>query len=245
MLKISIVMPAYNCENYIEKSLLSIFSQTLPINIYEVIVVNDGSTDGTLEILKEYKNRIRIINQSNKGLAAACNRGIQEAKGGCVMRLDPDDYYDRELLSLTLNILETVPGYHCVYSDRYEVYPMNNTHTEVEVGKDNIFDMTASGILFRKEVFDKIGLYDNLLFEEYDFMIRFFNNGFKAYYLQKPLYYYVKHGSSMTAQSNYWENGWKQLLKKWGKRKLKKWVDIQTKESGTSRFLQFLEEGEV
>ena len=245
MLKISIVVPAYNCEKYIENSLRSIFSQTLPKGNYEVIVVNDGSIDGTLDILNKYRGRIKLINQLNKGLASACNRGIQESKGDYIMRLDPDDYYDRKLLSLTLNVLESMPEYHCVYTDRYEIDLLNNTQVEVSISKDNIFDMVACGILFRREVFDKIGLYNDLLFEEYDFMIRFFNNGFKGYYLQKPLYYYVKHGSSMTKQKNYWKNGWKQLLEKWGKRELKRWIDVQLKEKGTSRFLQFSEEDEI
>lgn len=238
---INIIVPAYNCERYIEKSLRSIFSQTLSDEHYEVIVVNDGSTDGTLGILNKYRSGIKIINQSNKGLASACNRGIQEAKGDYIMRLDPDDYYDKNLLSLTLNVLESMPEYHCVYTDRYETDQMNDTQVEVRGGKNNIFDMTASGILFRREVFDKIGLYNDLLFEEYDFMIRFFNNGFDAYYLQKPLYYYVKHGSSITAQKKYWENGWKQLLEKHGERELRKWINVQSKEKGTSRFLHFLE----
>ena len=244
MLKISIIVPAYNCEKHVERSIQSIFSQTLPKENYEVIVVNDGSTDGTLNILKKYQDRIRIINQPNMGLVSACNRGIKEAKGIYIMRLDPDDYYSEKLLSSTLDVLENKPEYHCVYTDRYEIDLTKSVKVRMKVGKDNVFDMIASGVLFRREVFERIGLYDDILFEEYDFMIRFFKNGFKAYYLQKPLYYYTKHHASITAQKDYWENGWKQLLKKWGKEELKKWVEIQLRESGKSRFLRFLEEEE-
>jgi len=233
---ISVIVAAYNCEEYIEKALKSIFAQTLSGKDYEVIVVNDGSTDNTLSILDKYKDRIRVVDQPNKGLAAAYNRGIREANGDCIIRLDPDDYFDRELLSLTLDTLETMPEYHCVYTDRYEIDVLNNTKAEVRVGEGNVFDMIGCGVLFRREVFNKVGLHRDLLFEEYDFMLRFFDNGLKGYYLPKLLYYYVRHDSSMTSQQNYWQDGWKQLADLWHGEKLKKYVDIQVRLKGTSRF---------
>ncbi|TRZ53485.1 MAG: glycosyltransferase [Dehalococcoidia bacterium] len=233
---ISVIVAAYNCEQYIEKALQSVFSQTLSHKHYEVIVVNDGSTDNTLDILNKYSSKIKLISQPNNGLAAACNRGIGEAKGDYVIRLDADDYLDKRLLSSTLKILESVPDHHCVYTDRYEINESDNTKVRVSVGQDNIFDMTGCGILFRREVFDKIGLYRDLLFEEYDLMLRFYDNGLQGYYLQEPLYYYLKHESGMTSQPNYWENGWQQLADIWGKEKLKKYTDIQLKAKGKSRF---------
>ena len=233
---VSVIVAAYNCEKHIEKALQSIFSQTLPSKNYEVVVVNDGSTDNTLDVLAKYRSKIKLINQSNRGLAATYNRAVGESEGDCIIRLDPDDYFDKELLSLTLNILDTMPEYHCVYSDRYEVSARDDTKVMVNVGEGNIFDMVGCGILFRREVFDKIGLHRDLLFEEYDFMLRFFDNGLKGYYLPQPLYYYVKHQAGMTSQQGYWENGWKQLVDLWGEEKLKKYMAIQMELKGTSRF---------
>jgi len=233
---VSVIVAAYNCEKYIETALKSIFSQTLPSENCKVIVVNDGSTDNTSDILDKYKSRIRVIDQSNQGLAKACNQGIQQAKGDYIIRLDPDDYFDKELLSLTLNILETMPEYHCVYTDRYEIHTSDNTQVRMNVGDNNIFDMIGCGIMFRREVFDKVGLYRDLLFEEYDFMLRFFNEGLQGYYLREPLYFYVRHDASMTTQQNYWKDGWKQLVELWGEEKLKKYIDIQVNLKGTSRF---------
>ena len=233
---ISVIVAAYNCERYIEKALQSVFSQTLSDKHYEVIAVNDGSTDDTLGILNKYRSKIKLISQPNRGLTAACNRGIEKAKGDYIIRLDADDYLDKGLLSLTLKVLESKPDYHCVYTDRYEISARDNTKVRVSVGKDNIFDMIGCGILFHRKVFDKIGLYRDLLFEEYDLMLRFFDNGLKGYYLPEPLYYYVKHNSSMTSQQNYWADGWQQLVDIWGKEKLKECTDTQIKLKGTSRF---------
>ena len=234
--RVSIIVAVYNCEQYVERALRSIFSQVLPHRDYEVIVVNDGSTDNTFNILNKYKRQIKLITQPHAGLAAACNRAIEEAKGDCVIRLDADDYFDRQLLSLTLRALESKPDYHCVYTDRYEVSAPDNTQVRVNVGKGNLLDMIGCGILFRREVFGKIGLYRDLLFEEYDLMLRFFENGFQGYYLQEPLYYYTKHKLSMTSQLNYWEDGWKQLVDIWGEERLRKYIDIQIKVKGETRF---------
>lgn len=239
---ISLIVPVYNCENVVDNSLDSIFSQTLSENQYEIIAINDGSTDNTLDILNRYQDRIRIISQSNQGLPRAANRAISEAKYSYIMRLDPDDYYDKELLSSTLSILESLPDYDCVYSDRYEVNAYEKTQVKVEVGKNNIFDMISCGVLIRREVFNKIGLYRDLLFEEYDLMLRFFYGGLRSYYLQKPLYYYVRHGANMTSQDSYWSEGWKQLIDIWGHESLKKYVDIHAKINGESRFQELMEQ---
>jgi len=238
--KVSVVITAYNCEKFIQKALKSVFAQTFPLKEYEVIVVNDGSTDNTLNLLDKFHDRITIIDQSNKGFVAARNTGIQCVKGENIIILDADDYLDKEILYKAVNLLECNPDYECVYTDRYEIDIVDNTTKIISVGKDNIFNILAAGIMFRRRVFNVIGLYADLLFEEYDFMIRF-TKEFKGYYLREPLYYYVKHGSNMTAQDGYWKKGWNQLLEKWGKDEVERWVAIQSKEEGTSRFLQFME----
>lgn len=233
---ISVIVAAYNCEKYIDTALQSVFCQALPNKHYEVVVVNDGSTDNTLDVLHKYKGEIKLVSQPNKGLAAACNRGIKDAKGDYIIRLDADDYFDKELLSVALKILESEPDYHCVYTDRYEISAADNTRVRVNVGLDNVFDMIGCGILFRREVFDKTGLYRDLLFEEYDLMLRFYENGLNDYYLQEPLYNYLKRESGMTSQPNYWKSGWQQLVDIWGEKKLRKYIDIQVKVKGKSRF---------
>ena len=90
--KVSIIVPAYNAENYIEKCILSLTKQTL--KEIEIIVVNDGSIDNTSSILSAIANkdsRIKIINQENKKQGAARNRGLEIAQGEYIIFVDSDD----------------------------------------------------------------------------------------------------------------------------------------------------------
>ena len=92
-IKVSIIIPVYNVENYLEECLDSAVNQTL--KEIEIIAVNDGSTDSSLDILNKYKDKyknINIINQENKGLSGARNSGLKLAKGKYVYFLDSDDY---------------------------------------------------------------------------------------------------------------------------------------------------------
>ena len=87
--KISIIIPAYNQEKYIERCIQSAINQTQPA--LEIIVVNDGSTDNTLKIIEGYKDKIRIISQKNGGVSSARNKAIENAIGDWILLLDSDD----------------------------------------------------------------------------------------------------------------------------------------------------------
>ena len=98
----SIIIPVYNVEPYLRTCLESVFNQSF--DDWEVVCVNDGSTDGSAAILEAYSakdNRLRIITQSNGGLSAARNAGMKEAKGDHILFLDSDDW-------LEANALETL-----------------------------------------------------------------------------------------------------------------------------------------
>lgn len=236
MAKITVLIAAYNCGKHIGKCLRSVLAQRMPKKDVEIVVVDDASTDNTAAVLAEYAKSIRVLsNRTNRGLAHSLNRGLRAAKGEYIMRVDGDDYIAGGLLRATLAIAKK-KGSDCVYTDRYEVDAKSKKKRLVKVGSGNIFGMVGCGMLFRRDVFRALGGYDNLLFEEYDFMLRFAKKGMRWDYLQKPLYYYIKHGSNMTAKKGYWEKGWGQLLRKWGRPELAKWVGIQARESGSSPF---------
>ena len=110
-MKYSIIVPVYNVEQFLETCIESILHQNF-ID-YEIIAVNDGSTDGSKEILEDYlkkTERLKVIHQRNKGLGGARNTGIQTATGDYLLLLDSDDY-------LEMNALETL----ATYLDKYNL----------------------------------------------------------------------------------------------------------------------------
>ena len=105
MPKYSIIIPVYNVEKYIKKCLESVFNQTE--KDYEVIVVNDGTKDNSMDIVKEYD--VKIINQKNQGLSEARNTGLKKAKGEYILFLDSDDYIEKDLLKELNKSIENKP----------------------------------------------------------------------------------------------------------------------------------------
>ena len=104
---VSIITPLYNCERFIGQTIESVLAQTYPE--WEMVVVNDGSTDGGAEIVRRYAaqdGRIRLFEQPNKGCAAARNRGLSEAKGRYYVFLDADDYWDPDFLEKQLAFMQ-------------------------------------------------------------------------------------------------------------------------------------------
>lgn len=94
MPKFSIIIPVYNVEKYLKKCLDGVFNQTY--KDYEVIVVNDGTKDNSMDIVKDYN--VKVINQKNQGLSAARNAGVKKAIGDYLIFLDSDDYWEKDLL---------------------------------------------------------------------------------------------------------------------------------------------------
>ena len=105
MVKFSIVIPVYNVEKYIKKCLDSVFSQTY--KDFEVIVVNDGTKDNSMDIVKNYD--VKVINQENMGLSAARNTGVENASGDYLIFLDSDDYWEKDLLKKINDSLNNNP----------------------------------------------------------------------------------------------------------------------------------------
>ncbi len=106
---ISLIIPVYNVENYLGKCLKSCICQDLPICDYEIIVVNDGSTDGSLYIAEQFaeiQDNIRIISQENKGLSGARNTGLDAACGKYVWFIDSDDWIAAECLKRIVSEME-------------------------------------------------------------------------------------------------------------------------------------------
>src|SRR5580704_3966859 len=105
---VSVVIPTFNQPAHLAEVIRSLLSQTLQDR--EIVVVNDGSTDNTLESLAAFENKIRVVSQANSGIGAARNRGIAEARGKFVALLDHDDYWMPEKLAAQVDFLEKNPS---------------------------------------------------------------------------------------------------------------------------------------
>ena len=100
-MKLSFIIPVFNTEDYLERCLASCLDQDLPESDYEIIVLNDGSTDGSLQVAQRIASShpcIRIVSQENGGLSRARNAGLREASGDYVWFVDSDDYIARNCL---------------------------------------------------------------------------------------------------------------------------------------------------
>lgn len=109
MVRLSIIVPIYNVEHYIEKCLRSLEEQDIPTNDYEIICINDGSPDGSREIVLKLQNEfdnIILIDQENQGVSIARNNGMDIAKGKYFISIDPDDFVNTNCFSRILNIAD-------------------------------------------------------------------------------------------------------------------------------------------
>ena len=184
-LKVSVIMPIYNAAEFLREGLDSLLKQTL--NEIEIICVNDGSKDQSLEILREYEkkdSRIKIIDQKNQGAGAARNNGMHVAQGEYLAFLDSDDFFEPNMLEEAYNAAHKKDAEICVYNAdlfdhtekkykkctwafRKQYFPENEPFaaTDEDV-RDNIFRMFNGwpwDKLYKREYIDRIGIeYQNL-----------------------------------------------------------------------------------
>jgi glycosyltransferase involved in cell wall biosynthesis len=206
---VSIIITAYNYDRYIERAIRSCLDQSIPKKQYEIIVVNDCSTDNTKMILDNYKEDIRIFNlEKNGGLSAARNFGIKKALGQFIVFLDADDYIQRDLLLIQKTFLSENNALDAVSVDYYTVDERGNHLEHVNSEKKPI----ACGIMFRKDLLFDIGLYDESFRarEEEDLRIRFLKKH-NIYNIILPLYRYRMHDNNLT-KNNEEMNKYKQKL---------------------------------
>lgn len=209
---VSVIVPIYNRENLVGRTLDSILSQTYP-NI-EVIAVNDGSTDGSLAILKKYAEnhpeKIVIVDQLNAGQVCARNNGIKHARGEYIAFLDSDDTWDPQKLTKQLPLFKGNVG--LVYCGIHEVGQNGNVLKTVpcEHGlRGNIYQqlliknrMTGGTVVVSKRALEVAGWFDESFqaAENWDLWIRIARL-FSVDYIDEPLLNYLKHPGNMSSNS--------------------------------------------
>lgn len=205
---VSIVLPVYNGEEFLAQSIESVINQTY--KDWELIIVNDCSTDSSLEIAKKYAqkdDRIKIINNEvNKKLPASLNIGFSNAKGEYYTWTSDDNKYYPNALEKMVNFLESNSDFGMVYAIcKVLNCPANQNDVwgEIPATISNLLEFNVCGacFLYRKNVADKIGKYDTNTFlaEDHDYWLRILLD-YKIANIEEVLYEYRLHPNSLTSQ---------------------------------------------
>jgi len=210
---ISVIIRTYNSAGTIKRAVESVLNQTFDKKSYEVIVIDDGSTDETLAILKRCGGKIRLIKQPHLGGKAGARRGIQESRSQYIIFLDSDDEFLPTALEKMLKAAQNQSA-DFVYCDYFE--KAGDKVTIVSLAQ-NVFNSVWCNILFKRETLNEIGLApDHIFFGEYDLLIRLMREGKKSAYVAEPLYIYYRSDKSMTADKERVEKGFQQLRIRYG-----------------------------
>ena len=215
--KISVIVPAYNCQDTIERCINSIQKQTF--NNLEIIIVNDGSSDNTEAKIKELQDkdsRIIAISIPNGGVSHARNTGIDKASGDFITFVDSDDYIDEEMYECLYNLIKeyNVQIAHCSYKniDGEIVVPVGDTGKIIVQNHDEAIKCLLSGKLFaggnwnklyKKELFSHIRFDERIRINE-DVLVNFelLDLVEKSVFVDKAFYSYVVNNSSATHSIN-------------------------------------------
>ena len=193
MSEISVIIPAYNAEKTIQQCLKSIFAQTF--KDFEIIIVNDGSTDKTVEVLQQYQGKVKIINQSNAGAAAARNKGVQDCNAPFIIFCDDDITMKPNMLEIMHQTLQDNPNASYAYSafkfgfKKFSLWPF-----DAEKLKQMPYIHTTS--LIRHEHFPR---FDESLkrFQDWDLFLTMSEQGHVGKFIPKTLFK-VKAGGTMS-----------------------------------------------
>ena len=229
MIRVSVILCCYNGERFIRQALQSAYRQTLSQDQYEVLFVNDGSTDATAEIARAfhgYRHFRYLENSRNAGLPASCNRGLEAAQGDYVIRLDADDTFEPSLLEACCVELDRGVT-DLVYSDRFEHSAGSSQSTVRSLETFNLYDLIAIGTMMRRQLLMDIGGYRDTFWEEYDVYIRYLLRSQKLpHRIPRPLLTYVLRPGSMTSDPGRVKAGWEDLKKLWPEETLRQFGEL-------------------
>lgn len=204
--EISIIIPVYNVEKYVKKCIDSVLEQSF--KDFEVILVNDGSTDSSAIICNKYRDkddRISVINKKNGGLSSARNIGIEKSRGKYITFIDSDDFISKDYIKrLYYNIINNKADISICNNKRFQVekdtneYKVNNKTLVFNAEKclENLYGegwsnyVTAWGKLYRKELFNNIRFPEGKINEDLYIMYKVYLSANKIVYNDSELYFY-------------------------------------------------------
>jgi glycosyltransferase involved in cell wall biosynthesis len=208
---VSVVIPVYNGERYVRECMDNVFRQThRPL---EVIVVDDGSTDGTGEILNRYPLPIRVVRTEHRNLPSARNRGIESASGEFIAFLDVDDLWLAEKIEKQVVVFQRRPeiGLACTDVEKFPASGRRRSKERLQLGRklnrSEAFPLlirrnfiTPSSVMIRRSVSASFGAFDESLnsCEDWEYWLRLAARGVRMAFLDEPLVLYRAHEANMS-----------------------------------------------
>ena len=219
VVKLSVIVPCYNVEEYLGECLDSIINQTF--RDIEIVCINDGSTDNTLDILNSYAkkdDRIKIINQTNQGLSMARNMGLKNVTGEYVTFIDSDDFFELTAFEETLKIVDKKSLDLLIFKlinfndethekEEWGYFEMkcikdivgDNVFTQEDIGEKFYYmSVTAPGKIYKYDIIQDIEFPVGLIFEDEPFFVEVMFRAKRAYIYDKHLYYRRIRSNSIT-----------------------------------------------
>lgn len=224
---ISVIMPVYNGERFLQEAIDSVLCQTFPD--FELLIIDDGSTDNTSAILEKYQNepKIRIFQGRHQGVSAARNLGVSNARGGFVAFIDSDDRYDPNGLEKLLDAIQAHPDCEVVHAyfhsidENGRVGPKQGLELKPSSTISEGFQLPSSlpyswdtilsvqftcslwAAIFRKSVFEKYGLFrtDLSSWEDYEYFVRIYTHAPLSIWAIPEYTYYYRYNEKSHSKS--------------------------------------------
>ena len=197
---VSVVVPVFNGERFLREAVQSVLDQQYsPV---EIIVIDDGSTDGTASVARSLPEPVRYLHQTNQGPSAARNRGIEQAQGSLIAFADADDLWQAQKLKLQLPYLIEDPTIDIVLGriQQVRLSEADNGETRADEFADPAFSVNLGSAVIRKSVFDRVGLFDETMrySEDVDWFMRAREAGAAVVTIDAVTLLYRHHEQNMT-----------------------------------------------
>lgn len=204
---VTVYIVNHNYKDYLDEAISSVLNQTY--SNLDIIIIDNGSSDNSREILDKYrdsKENIRIIEQDNVGLVAANNIAIEKAKGKYIIRLDADDYFHPDAISILVKTLEDSPKAVLAFPDYFEISITGSILKRIQrfnfSDQVSLHNMPAHGActLIKLDVLKSIGGYDTSFDRQdgYYLWMKLIVGGYEVTNVNQPLFYYRQHPSSLS-----------------------------------------------
>ena len=211
MIKVSVIVPVYNVEKYLEKCLDSLVNQTL--KEIEIIIVNDGSPDNSQKIIDRYAKKhknIKAYIKENGGLSDARNYGIKKATGEYISFIDSDDYIANDMLEIMYNkaknnrldivVCDTIN----VYENGHEVYITSNyNYSNNNIKNYLLSPPMACSRLYNRTLLDKLHFKKGIYYEDLELTPKLVRYTSKVGFVNEGLYYYLQRNGSIMKQQEF------------------------------------------